>query len=94
MSSILGRSADDQEIWMAKQVYIALGNLLSACAVLEIDSCPMEGFEADKYNEILGLTEQGYTASVVATIGYRSEEDQTQHAPKIRKSKEELFEMI
>lgn len=79
--------------WTARQTYIALGNLLAACAELKIDACPMEGFEPEKYNEILGLTEKGLSAAVIATIGYRSEEDQTQHAKKVRKPLELLFEV-
>jgi len=67
---------------------------MDICAVLEVDSCPMEGFESEAYNEILGLTEKGLNAAVVLPIGYRSEEDQTQHYAKVRKSKEELFTFI
>lgn len=77
--------------WTSKQTYLALGNLLNAAAELKIDVTPMEGFEADKYNEILGLTQQGLNASVVATIGYRHQDDTTQHYAKVRKSTEELF---
>lgn len=80
--------------WAAKQVYIALGNLMQAAAELKIDTCPMEGFEAEAYDEILGLTEKGLTTSVVLPVGYRSEEDETQHYAKVRKSNEELFTHI
>ena len=80
--------------WTSRQTYLALGNLLSACAELKIDSCPMEGFEAEKYNDILGLSEQGLNAAVIATIGYRSNEDHTQNRPKVRKSLNELFEVL
>lgn len=88
------RSATEVEQWTAKQTYIALGNLLSCCAELRIDSCPMEGFEPSKYDEILGLSAKGLAASVIATIGYRSSEDETQHATKVRKPSELLFEEI
>ncbi|HLP63894.1 NAD(P)H-dependent oxidoreductase [Flavobacterium sp.] len=90
-SKINALSAEAKSNWTAKQTYLALGNLLNAAAELKIDVTPMEGFEADKYNEILGLTEKGLNASVVATIGYRHEEDATQHYAKVRKSTEELF---
>lgn len=80
--------------WTSRQTYLALGNLLSACAELKIDSCPMEGFEPEKYNEILNLSEQGLNAAVIATIGYRSNEDHTQNRPKVRKSINELFEVL
>lgn len=95
MKSKLGEKSNEEiQAWAARQTYIALGNLLAAAAELKIDTCPMEGFEATEYDKILGLSEKGLSAAVVATIGYRSEEDQTQHAPKIRKSADELFEVI
>ena len=54
----------------------------------------MEGFDAAKYDEILGLSEKGLAAAVVCPIGYRSEEDDSQNAPKVRKSVEDLFEVV
>ena len=80
--------------WTARQTYIALGNLLSAAAAHKIDTCPMEGFDATAFNEILGLTERNLNAVVVVAIGYRSADDQMQHAKKVRKPQEELFETI
>jgi len=80
--------------WTSRQAYIALGNLLSVAAAHKIDTCPMEGFEATAFDEILGLTEQNLHAVVVAAVGYRSAEDETQHAPKVRRPQEELFEII
>lgn len=84
-------SADQNNTWTSKQTYLALGNLLNAAAELKIDVTPMEGFEAEKVNKILGLNELGLNASLIATIGYRHEEDVTQHFAKVRKSNEELF---
>ena len=78
-------------IWMAKQTYLALGNLLNAAAELKIDVTPMEGFVPAKVNEILGLDKLGLNASLLATIGYRHDEDATQYYKKVRKSNEELF---
>ena len=89
--AISGQSSDAYKNWTAKQVYIALGNGLAACADLKIDSTPIEGFETNTYNEILGLSEKGLNACVVLSIGYRSDEDDTQHAIKTRKPLEELF---
>jgi nitroreductase len=82
---------DVKNVWTSKQTYIALSNLLNAAAELKIDVTPMEGFEPQKYNEILGLDELGLNASLVATIGYRHEEDGLQHLKKVRKSEKELF---
>jgi nitroreductase len=77
--------------WTSKQTYLALANLISAAAELRIDVTPMEGFEPEAFNEILGLKEKGLNASVIAAIGYRHEEDQTQLYKKVRKTNEELF---
>lgn len=90
-SKINSLSEENRNIWTSKQTYIALTNLLNAAAELGIDVTPMEGFEPEKYNEILGLTELGLNASLVATIGYRDAADDTQNYAKVRKSNEELF---
>lgn len=87
------QSPEAQSNWTAKQTYIALGNLLAACGEMKVDACPMEGFEPAKVNEILGLEEKGLNAAVLCTIGYRSDEDETKDAPKVRKSKDTLFEV-
>lgn len=84
-------SEEQKNVWTAKQAYLALGNLMNAAAELKIDTTPMEGFEAAKYDEILELEKQGLHAVVVATIGYRHKEDATQHYVKVRKSNQELF---
>ncbi len=77
--------------WTSKQTYLALGNLLNAAAELKIDATPMEGYDAEKFNEILGLNQLNLNAAVIATIGYRSDDDATQHLKKVRKSNEDLF---
>jgi nitroreductase len=84
-------SAEAKNTWTAKQTYIALGNLLAAAAELRIDATPMEGFDPAAFNEILGFDKLGLNASVIATLGYRHTEDDTQHYKKVRKSQEELF---
>jgi nitroreductase len=63
----------------------------NAAAELNIDVTPMEGFEPAKVNEILGLDKLGLNASLLATVGYRHSEDDTQNYAKVRKSNEELF---
>lgn len=93
-STTLQLSPDVQESWAAKQAYIVLGNLLSAAASQKIDACPMEGFDAEKFDEILGLKDRNLTTAVIAPIGYRSEEDQYQHLAKVRKATSDLIEFI
>lgn len=74
--------------WSAKQVYIAQGFALAAAAELEIDSCPMEGFDPGAVAEILGLPES-QKAVVLLPIGYRDATESPR--PKSRFSKEALF---
>ncbi|MGC6470943.1 MAG: NAD(P)H-dependent oxidoreductase [Flavobacteriales bacterium] len=93
-SKLKGKSKDDIFHWTAKQTYIALANALTACAELKIDSTPMEGFEADKVNDLLHLNSQGLNACVLLTIGYRSNEDATQYSNKVRFPISDLFNEI
>jgi nitroreductase len=93
-SKLMPLSESAKATWTARQTYIALGNLLSAAADLKIDTCPMEGFDGAQFNEMLGLTKKGLNAAVLVAIGYRSEEDKTQHYKKVRKAKENLITHI
>lgn len=88
------RTVADKHDWAARQAYIGLGNLLTTASSMRIDVCPMEGFDPSKYNEILGLTGTGYSAVVIATIGYRSPDDDAQHKAKVRKPLEKFFETV
>ncbi len=78
-------------IWMTNQVYISLGHLLTACAAMKIDACPMEGFISKEYDRILGLEEKNLKSVLVCPIGFRSENDKYATAPKVRFPREELF---
>lgn len=88
------KSEDEMLHWTAKQSYIALANALNACAELGIDATPMEGFDAEAYNKTLKLKEKGLNASVVLAIGYRHDDDAAQHAKKVRKPINSLFETL
>lgn len=55
IGTIEGRTQEQLKEWAQKQAYIAMGVLLTVCASMGIDSCPMEGFDPKKYDEILGL---------------------------------------
>lgn len=93
-SKLLDLPSETKSIWTSRQVYIAFSNMMQAAAELKIDTCPMEGFEAEAYNKILNLEEKNLNSSVVLAVGYRSDEDETQHYTKVRKTKEELFTYI
>ncbi|MDY7393723.1 NAD(P)H-dependent oxidoreductase [Aureibaculum sp. 2210JD6-5] len=71
------------------QAYIALGNLMTVCALEKIDSCPMEGFNAQKFDEILELKKQNLKSVLVLPVGYRAEDDFMSTLKKVRKPIEE-----
>jgi nitroreductase len=82
-----------EELYLSNknQAYIALGNLLTVCATLEIDSCPMEGFTPDKYDEILDLKKENLKSVLVLPVGFRATDDYMKDLTKVRK---ELSESI
>ena len=92
--STLQFTQEQKEQWAWRQTYIALGFLLNAGPKVKVDVSPMEGFQNDKYDEILNLHEKNLKSAVIAAIGHRSEEDQLKDALKVRKSEEELFHML
>lgn len=71
--------------WLAKQAYIMMGTILTACAIEKVDSCPMEGFQPKAVSDLLSLKPKGLTPVLILPIGYRSTEDKNQHLPKVRK---------
>jgi nitroreductase len=64
--------------WTAKQSYIALGNMMTAAAFIGIDSCPIEGFEKENVEEVLGLDTSKYQVAVIVPFGYRTNEQSSQ----------------
>ena len=80
--------------WNIRQLYIALGNFMTSSALLGIDTCPIEGLDASKYDEILGLTGTNLATAVACVAGYRAETDKYASAPKVRFSKEDLIRYI
>ncbi len=77
--------------WARNQTYVPLGFALAACAELKVDSCPMEGFNAQKYAKVLKLGSI-FKPSVILAIGYRDESDKIY--PKARFPEDDLFTEI
>jgi nitroreductase len=77
--------------WAQRQLYIALGTFLTSAALLGIDACPMEGFEADKYDAELGLNKLGLASTVMVTAGYRAADDSYAKAKKVRFTADEVI---
>ncbi len=88
-----GRSKVIEE-WATNQVYIALGNLMTTCALLSVDACPMEGIVPSKYDEVLKLSGSGFKTKVVCPIGYRSSDDTYQNLKKVRFDQSRLVQYL
>lgn len=78
--------------WAKMQAYIALGQFMTSCALLGIDTCPMEGFVPAKYDELLGLEAQGLTTAVLCPAGYRHADDRYASLPKVRFTNADVIE--
>lgn len=89
-NTIASKSVDDLLSWGKNQAYLALGNLLTVCANEKIDSCPMEGFIPEKYDEVLNLQEKNLTSVLVLPVGFRAEDDIMNNQKKVRKNIEEI----
>ncbi len=76
--------------WTSKQSYIALANMMNGAASLQIDSCPIEGFEKEKVEEVLGLDTSKFQLSVILPLGYRVNEPSKQ----LRLAYDEVVEYI
>jgi nitroreductase len=80
--------------WAANQVFIALGNFMTAAAMVGVDTCPMEGFEPAKYDVALGLAKRGLAATVVCVAGYRAADDKYATTKKVRFPLEKVVEHV
>lgn len=78
--------------WLARQCYIALGNIMTCAAALGVDACPMEGLDPKKYDEVLGLNGSGYKTIVACAFGFRSTDDKYAAAKKVRFDSDQVFE--
>jgi nitroreductase/dihydropteridine reductase len=93
-TTIVALPSDVQQAWATKQAYIGLGTALVAAAEQKIDACPMEGFDALKFDKILNLEEKGFKSVVMLVLGYRAETDTYANFKKVRKTMEDMFEMV
>lgn len=85
VDSFSKKTPDEILTWATHQAYLALGNLLTVCALEKIDSCPMEGFVPAAYDRVLGLAEKGLTAVLVLPVGYRAMDDEFSGFAKVRR---------
>jgi len=94
LGSLSHMTEADAFTWAARQCYIALGVFLSSAALFGVDACPMEGFQAAKYDEILGLKTKGLGSVVIATAGYRAGDDPAATLTKSRFDVNDVIERV
>lgn len=92
-SAVLSKSREEKLTWSQKSAGIALGFALAACAELNIDACPMDGFDPASIKSTLGLSDDFLPIAYLA-IGYRAANDDAAQRPKFRISEQEIFTKI
>jgi len=91
LKSMHDKSVEERLQWSKNQAYIALGNLMTVCAIEGIDACPMEGFVPEKCDNVLNLDEKGLKSVLLLPVGYRAEDDMFASFKKVRKSLEDTI---
>jgi nitroreductase len=94
LGAVKNLSVEQKQTWAAKQAYIALGTAMVAAAEQKVDATPMEGFNAQQVDEILGLDQQGLKSTVLLVLGKRSAGDALASMAKVRRSKDDLFNFL
>ena len=90
-SEIRSKTQEELFAWNKNQAYLALGNLLTVCALEKIDACPMEGFIPEKYDEILNLKKHNLKSVLVLPVGFRANDCYMKDLKKVRKQTEETI---
>ena len=79
------KTIEQRQQWSKNQAYIALGNLMTVCAIEGIDACPMEGFLPEKFDETLQLKQKGLKSVLLLPVGFRADNDFFATLKKVRK---------
>ena len=89
------KDAEENFNHAAKQAYIAFSQAIAAAAFEKVDSTPIEGFDPEAVDKILGLREKGLRSAVLLPLGYRKEsEDWLVNLVKVRKPIKDLVTVI
>ncbi|MGY5354632.1 NAD(P)H-dependent oxidoreductase [Wenyingzhuangia sp. IMCC45467] len=91
MNDFDSKSEVDKHKAFINQTYIALGNLLTVCALEKIDACPMEGFNPAKFDEILKLNDKNLKSALLLPVGFRAKDDFMAKEKKVRKTLSEII---
>lgn len=95
MKSFLSNMTSEKiDFWQRKQIYIALWNIMTVCAEMKIDSCPIEWFIPEKYDEVLWLKDKWLSSVVILPIWYRDKTDKYSESKKVRFKTEDVIEVI
>lgn len=86
-----GMTEEQSTRWATNQAYIALGTFMTAAAVLGVDTCPLEGIQPAKYDEILGLEGTGWKSVCACPAGYRATDDKYADLKKVRFAPKDLI---
>lgn len=89
------KSPDVLKAWLERQVYIALGFMMSCAANLRIDTCALEGMDPAAYDRILKLEDSPYYTLCALALGYRDEEaDKYARLAKVRFDRGDVIQVI
>lgn len=80
--------------WAQRQAYIAMGFLMQTAALLNVDTCAMEGLDPAGYDKVLKLEGTGYATVAAVACGFRHPEDKTQSAKKVRFKAEKIVQYL
>lgn len=94
ISRFENKPQEELNLWATKQAYIALGNLMTVCALEKIDSCPMEGFVPTAIDELLNLDKKNLASVLLLPIGIRAKEDNSANENKVRRPISDIVETI
>ncbi len=81
------------ESWIRTQTYIPFGIMIETAALLDIDSCPIEGFQPEKADEILNLSDKNLKSIAMLAVGYRGNDPMSSY-PKVRRDFNDVIEFI
>ncbi len=90
-NSFANKTAEEKKQAAIYQTYIALGNLMTVCAIEKIDACPMEGFNPTKFDEVLKLNSLNLKSVLLLPVGYRAKDDFMSKLKKVRKPLKEII---
>lgn len=92
ISNFVPRSAEVNFTHTARQAYIGFGMAIAAAAMLKVDATPMEGFNTEALDELLGLRAKGLRSVTLLPLGYRdTENDWLVNLKKVRMPKERFI---